>query len=284
MNSATQSLSLINGRPQAHIAVGDRGLAYGDGLFETVRFKNRYLPLWPLHWQRLVRGAGVLGLDLDSPAIQRHLETALDWAESQQIVDGVIKLIVTRGEGGYGYRPLEKAELNVILTVKPYQAVFAEATPVELKNCIYKLSHNSALAGLKHLNRLEQVLASQSVALGGVQQGLVFDKDECVIETLHHNLFTAKNGELFTPDLTNCGVAGTLRCAILEVFAPAIGISATVGHLNQKDLEAADEVFICNAVHGITPVARWQDKSWQKNTVTQQLMQSISSQWNDFYN
>ncbi len=282
-SSSAQSLCLVNGLPQTQISVCDRGLAYGDGLFETLRFRNRYLPLWPFHRERLSKGAGVLGLDLELAAIEQSLETALAWAERQQFTQGVIKIIVTRGEGGRGYSPLAKATSKVILILKPFEAVFGQAIPVELKSCSYRLAHNPVLAGLKHLNRLEQVMAARSVALDSTQQGLVLDIDDRIIETLHHNLFIVKNGALLTPDLANCGVAGTLRRAILEIFAPAIGRAVAVEHLSPDDLKTADEVFICNALHGIIPIGRWQDTTWAEGVVTQALRQAISSEWSNFY-
>jgi 4-amino-4-deoxychorismate lyase len=280
---SSQSLCLVNGLPQEQIPVSDRGLAYGDGVFETLRFKNRYLPVWPLHRQRLTKGAGVLGLDLEIVAVEWILEAALDWAEREQLSDGVIKIIVTRGAGGHGYRPLAKAVPTVIMILKGYEATFDRAIPVELKSCSYKLAHNPALAGMKHLNRLEQVMAARSVLLETTQQGLVFDKEDRIIETLHHNLFTVKAGTLYTPDLANCGVEGTLRRAILETFAPAIGCAVAVEHLYRNDLETADEAFICNALHGIMPIGRWQDTTWVEGAVTQQLKQAISSEWSNFY-
>lgn len=275
--SSFQPLTLVNGEVQNVVSVADRGLAYGDGLFETMRCRNRQLPAWPLHWQRLQQGADALRLNVNLQAIEQPLKTALDYVEQQEIDDAIIKLMVTRGEGGHGYIPPATAEPNIILTVKPYQPLplMPGECGVELKDCTYKLSHNPVLAGLKHLNRLEQVLAAQSVNLATDQQGLVFDRHDRLIETLHHNLFLIKDGILLTPALHYCGVAGVLRRAILEQCAPAFGLSTMTSHIYQTDLCAADEVFIGNSVHGITPVCRWRDKVWQEGDLTQKL----SGQW-----
>lgn len=283
---AAPSLYLVNGQQQDTLSVADRGLAYGDGLFETMRFKGQHLPVWPLHWQRLTRGAEVLQLPLDQPAIEDAVKTALAWAQQQRIADGTIKLVVTRGQGGQGYLPPGQTCATVIVIVKPLVAASGDSDStdtIELVNCTYKLNYNSTLAGLKHLNRLEQVLAAQSVTLQEQQQGLVFDKNDRIIETLHHNLFLVKNKTLFTPDLSRCGVAGTVRAAILELFAPALGIPTAVGDLYSADLISADEVFICNSVRGITSVSRWQKSTWTDNAFTQKLMQHISRQWNKLY-
>jgi 4-amino-4-deoxychorismate lyase len=287
--SARRALFIVDGRLQASIPVSDRGLAYGDGLFETARFKKRYLPAWRLHLQRLMRGAEVLGLDIDASLVERNLDLALDFAEEHQIRDGIVKLIVTRGDGGQGYIPLEKSVPRVVMTVREYQPLqlvrpeSGDAGSVELVSCRYKLSHNPALAGLKHLNRLEHVLAARSASLNVGQQGLVFDKDDRPVETLHHNLFLIEGSSLVTSDLSLCGVAGVLRRAILEHFAPAIGLSVKVEHLSSDDLVAANEVFICNGVHGVTPVTRWQECRWQEGHLTRKLMQCISERWNCFY-
>lgn len=279
--STDQTFFFVDGRPQDSIPLSDRGLAYGDGLFETIRFKNRQAPAWPLHWQRIASGAQLLGLELDKTLIEAYLESALDVAEQAQLSDLVIKVLVTRGEGGRGYIPPAAPTTRTILILKPYQAPLS--TGVELKSCAYRLSHNSTLAGYKHLNRLEQVLAARSVDLDMHQQGLVFDVDDRLVEALHHNLFLVKDGILFTPDLRRCGVAGVLRRAILEQFAPLLAITTKVTEIFDRDLQAADEVFICNGIHGIAPVDRWQNCVWSPGPVTDRLMQCISRQWNRLY-
>ena len=279
--STDQTFFLVDGRPQECIPASDRGLAYGDGLFETIRCKNGRAPAWPLHLQRIASGAEVLGLELDKAVLEAYLDSALSLAGQAQLSDIVIKMLVTRGDGGRGYLPPVTAKLRTILIIKPYQATLD--VDVELKNCAYRLNHNPTLAGIKHLNRLEQVLTARSANLNAHQQGLVFDIDDRIIETLHHNLFLVKNGGLLTSELNLCGVAGVLRRAILEQFAPKLGLATSVADVYEQDLQTADEVFICNSVHGITPVRQWQDCVWSRGEITERLMQFISRQWNKMY-
>lgn len=285
VSSQSGVLCFVNGQRVDSVCVTDRGLAYGDGLFETIRFKEKRLPAWPYHLKRLSRGVEVLKLPLEIQRVHDSMQTALQGAQNEGITDGILKLIITRGSGGRGYTPPASGVSTVIAMVRPYVplSLMPGADAVELKTCTYRLSHNPMLAGLKHLNRLEHVLAAQSVDLQTGQQGLILDSDDNVIETLHHNLFLVKDGSLFTPDLACCGVTGVMRSAIAEVFGPRLSVPVHVDHIRESHLQAADEVFICNGVHGITPVHRWQEYVWSTGEITRQLMQSISQQWTGFY-
>lgn len=277
--------TFVNGQPATQVSVTDRGLAFGDGVFETIRFRNGQVPAWPYHLQRLLRGLAVLQILIDRTRIDDSVSMALDAAAKSNLTDGVLKLIVTRGTGGRGYIPPAQAESTLIVMIKPYEALplFADSDAVALKACEYRLSHNPRLAKIKHLNRLEHILAAQSVDLQPGQQGLISDSDGYLVETLHHNLFLVRDGHLVTPELARCGVEGVLRAAIIEFFGPQLAIPVVVENIRPSDLQAADEVFICNSVHGITPVIQWQNCSWPTGELTRQLMHTISQQWKGFY-
>jgi len=239
---------LINGQPATTIAVSDRGLAYGDGLFETVRFHQRRLVLWPGHLNRLLRGCETLQLTLDTAVLERELAEALALAHPD---NGVLKLIVTRGTAGRGYRA-SRTTATRIITVHPlpdYSGVPVN-TGVRAFLCSQRLAAPAALAGLKHLNRLEQVLASLEWPDESFHEGLMLDVADNVIEGTRSNVFMAASGRLYTPALDKCGIDGVLAAALDTHFGPVV----TRTRISLEQLSQADEVFFCNSVFGIWPL------------------------------
>lgn len=238
---------LINGVPSVTLSCADRGLAYGDGIFETIRFQNGKLLYEDLHLQRLARGCERLALQLDIAVVRADLAAALRTAPEA----GVLKLIVTRAEGGRGYRPASKAA-NRILSLHPlpdYSPHQPEAG-IHAFVCKLRMAAQPALAGIKHLNRLEQVLASSEWPDNSSLEGLMLDQDDRVIEGTRSNLFLAKAGRLHTPALGRCGIEGIMRQVLLQEFSA----EASVGDYTLADLRSADEVFFCNSVFGVWPL------------------------------
>lgn len=242
--------SWVDGQPADSLSLKDRGLAYGDGLFETIAVRAGKPSLLELHLQRLALGCQRLAISIDLPLVRDEL---LRFAS--QLGDGVAKLIVTRGDSQRGYAPGVGAAARRILQGSPlpqYPAVNAEQG-VRLFACQTRLAEQPLLAGLKHLNRLEQVLARAEWQDAEHAEGLVCDSHGRVIEGVYSNLFMVRGGVLQTPELSRCGVAGVMRGALLAQ-APALGISVQVSDLALADLEQAEEVFLCNSVYGIWPV------------------------------
>lgn len=233
------------------IAPDDRGLAYGDGLFETLRAHRGALPWWNAHWARLVRGSERLGLVLPGEA-QVRAEAAGLFADGG---DGVLKLIVTRGGGARGYAPAADAPPRWLLARHPLPAA-PRAEGLRLHWCSVRLAAQPLLAGIKHCNRLEQVLARAECAAAGADEGLVRDADGAVVSATSANLFVLRQGRWQTPPLDRCGVAGTCREHLL---AP---LDARETRLGPAEVESADVVFLCNAVRGILPVASLGARDW----------------------
>lgn len=233
------------------IAPDDRGLAYGDGLFETLRAHRGDLPWWDAHWARLSRGGQRLGLALPDQARVRAEAAAL-FADGG---DGVLKLIVTRGGGARGYAPPVEAQPHWLLARHPLPAAAPEGG-LCLHWCTTRLASQPLLAGIKHCNRLEQVLARAECAAAGADEGLVCDAAGEVVSATSANLFVLREGRWATPSLDRCGVAGTCREYLL---APLAAHEARIG---PADVEAADAVFLCNAVRGILPVASLGARAW----------------------
>lgn len=227
------------------VPADDRGLAYGDGLFETMRAHRGEVPWWDAHWARLAEGARRLGLPLpDAARVREEARLLLHEAGG----DAVLKLLVTRGSGGRGYAPPPRALPTWVLSHHPLPT--AETDGVRLHWCETRLALQPALAGLKHCNRLEQVLARRECEAVDADEGLVRDTDGHVVSATSANLFALRGGEWHTPPVDRCGVAGVCRAQLL----PAVG--AREARLSVREVETADALFLCNAVRGILAVAR----------------------------
>ena len=233
------------------LAPDDRGLAYGDGLFETMRAHHGGLPWWDAHWARLSRGSQRLDLALPDQARVRA-EAASLFADGG---DGVLKLIVTRGGGARGYAPPAEAQPHWLLSRHPLPAA-APAGRLRLHWCETRMAAQPLLAGIKHCNRLEQVLARAECVAAGADEGLVCDADGRVVSATGANLFVLREGRWETPLLDRCGVAGTCR---EHLSAP---LAAREVRMDAGTVEAADAVFLCNAVRGILPVAVLGARTW----------------------
>lgn len=229
---------------------GHRGIAYGDGLFETMRVQAGAVPWWDAHWARLALGAARLGIALPDAAFARAQAGAL-FADGG---DGVLKLVVARGGIARGYAPQAGAPPAWQLSRHPLPA--PPAAGLRLHWCDTRLALQPALAGIKHCNRLEQVLARAECDAAGCDEGLVRDTEGFVVSATAANLFVLRGGRWSTPPVDRCGVAGVCRARLL----PAL--HAQEARLSVADVEGADAVFLCNAVRGILPVASLGSRRW----------------------
>ena len=253
----TPSVAVFSGERRVDgVSPLDRGLAYGDGVFETMRAHRGTVPWWPAHWARLAHGARRLALPLPRESMVRDEATRLlDGG------DGVLRLVLTRGEGARGYAPAQAAMPAWILSTHSLPAP-ARAGGLVLRWCATRLSHQPLLAGLKHCNRLEQVLARGEWPAPGepdgdaFDEGLVCDPDHHVVGAIAANLLVFGDGEWRTPPVDRCGVAGTCRAWVLREAG------AVERRLSRIDVESADALVLCNAVRGILPVARLGARAW----------------------
>jgi 4-amino-4-deoxychorismate lyase len=237
---------LINGDAANPVSPADRGLAYGDGLFETLRISQGRIVFLAEHLARMQAGCQRLGLPFDPSAFEPDLERLLQESGNN---DAVLKLLVTRGAGGRGYRPAADVIPTRIASLHPLPPI--TNTGAKAFVCRTRLAHQPALAGIKHLNRLEQVLASQEWPDDSFMEGLMLDYQDHLIEGTRSNLFMVTDGHICTPDLQACGVAGILRQFLLEQLTPAPAITK----IDLPALFRADELFFCNSVLGILPVS-----------------------------
>lgn len=257
----------LDGRPAESLPLTDRGLHYGDGLFETLPVTEGRIPLLEAHLARLRAGCKRLGLPPPSEeALRRELREASDGQTR-----AVLKLLVTRGGGGRGYRPPATPSATRILLRYPwpdYPAAWAEQG-VNLCVCKMRLGSNPALAGLKHLNRLEQVLArSEWEEPDRFQEGLMLDEEAMVVEGTMTNVFASpREGVLLTPDLSRAGVAGVMRAHLLEQ-ARASGVKLELARFDLVRLKEQGEIFLCNSLIGVWPVAELDGRRYVPGPMT----------------
>ena len=262
---------LIDGRETDRLPADDRGLAYADGLFETMRLAGAGVPLLALHLARLRAGCDRLGFDAPrDDLVVAEIERVRRGRET-----GIVKLVLTRGSGGRGYAPPAAPSPRRIIAWHPLpdypRAHYREGVGVWLTAT--SLGQNPLLAGLKHLGRLEQVLASMETPPPGCAEGLMRDAHGAVIEGIRSNLFLVRDGHLETPTLDQCGVAGVMRRV---VFAEAgeLGIDLREQRVDVDALLTADEVFLTSSVFGLWPVVALSRPAarWGVGPVTRALM------------
>jgi len=266
--------AIINGRVADCVAASDRGLLYGDGLFETVAVRKGKPEYWQQHLQRLQTGCSRLGIEpVDELLLAEQCQLLADGVDQ-----AVIKIIVTRGSGGRGYRvPARPASTRILqLHEWPDFPPACAQQGVAARLCDMRLGHNPVLAGIKHLNRLEQVLARQEWDDNGIREGLLLDTAGNLVEGTMSNLFLVRDGVLLTPDLQRCGVAGIMRSQLLEL-AGQLSIGTEICQLGMADLHAAEEVFICNSLIGIWPVIAIDDRNYNKGAMTSRLQDVLAA-------
>jgi 4-amino-4-deoxychorismate lyase len=264
-------MTLVDGSPAATVPVDDRGLAYGDGLFETMRAEAGAVPLLARHLARLRRGCAQLGIEAAADEVWRSDLARLALPTGRCAV----KLVITRGSGPRGYRPLTVAAPRRIASWSPLAVDRTRGERgVVLGLSAVRLASGGELAGLKHLNRLEQVLAQR--ALADADEHLMLDPAGAVICGTMTNLFLARDGALVTPALDGCGVRGVARELVIE-RAAALGISCAERRVERPELDGADELFVCNALVGIWPVRELAGRRLAPGALTGALQQELAA-------
>jgi 4-amino-4-deoxychorismate lyase len=254
---------LVNGIAANSVAASDRGLNYGDGVFRTMTMRGGKVLHWPLHLAKLQ--ADCLRLDIACPGDDAF---APDIAViTSAIPDCVVKVIVTRGAGLRGYALPAHASPTRIVIASPPAANSHAVAGVNLHLCALRLSHQPALAGIKHLNRLENVLARAEWNDVSILEGLLCDQDGNAVSGTMSNLFIVERGVLVTPELTRCGVAGVTRQRVMQI-AQHNRLRCEIENIPLQRIYDADELFLVNSVIGLWPVARLVHRSWVPGTVT----------------
>jgi len=267
-------MNLVNGIESDVISLNDRGWNYGDGVFRTLLLRRGRPHCWPRHYAKLRDDCRRLSIECPGTMLferdLRHVAT--------RHPDCVLRVTVTRGSAERGYA--------VPPDVPPTRVVAAGAAPVypaehrdhgvRARLCRTRLAIQPALAGVKHLHRLENVLARREWNDPGIAEGIMCDTDGNVISGTMSNLFAAFGTELMTPDLTRCGVAGVQRARVLEL-AGSHGITARVGLFDVEQLMDADEIFLVNSLIGAWQVTALEKKTWRSGRLTAEFRQWLDA-------
>ena len=258
---------LVDGKP-GRVDPRDRGLAYGDGLFETMAAVSGRIRWIDHHLDRLAEGCCRLGIPLpERNALRREIDAVCPTRGR-----AVVKLIVTRGVSARGYAPPDDPQATRIVGSArwPTHPASYYTHGIEMRTLELRLGENPALAGIKHLNRLEQVLAR--IELNGLsgQEGLLLDTSGFVVGGVASNVFAVSGKTLLTPAIKRCGVEGVMRRVVLESCG-RLGLLAEESDLVPEALGAADELFVTNAVIGIWPVRELDGQTRRAGQVARRL-------------
>jgi 4-amino-4-deoxychorismate lyase len=261
------SRSLVNGEPIARIDLHDRGYRFGDGVFETLLFDAGRPIWWDAHMRRLQRGCDALQITCPPAELLRE-EAALLMDVGE---DAVLRIQVTRGGSARGYASEACAATRRSLSAHPAPGLRRTdyEAGVRVRWCDTRLAIQPRLAGIKHLNRIEQVLARREWRDDSISEGLMRDTNDEVICATACNLFIVRDGQLLTPALHNCGVAGICREWIAQKSEMReIGVSVA-------DVLAADELFLSSSLRGILPISHLETREWAVGPITRSLQQQL---------
>ena len=269
----------MDGRADACVPVDDRGLAYGDGLFETIACAEGRFLLWDRHMRRLETGCKRLSFPVP------------DWeplfAEAERLrADrrrGVLKILITRGGGGRGYRPPEQSRVRRVFSWHdlPQDVGNRFESGVRVRTCRTPVAIQPLLAGLKHCNRLDQVMARAEWRDESIAEGLMYDPEGRLIGGSMSNLFLGRGGRLLTPELSRSGVAGCMRAEVLDA-ARALDLPVEITDIDRAGLEAADELFLTNSLFGVWPVRELDGVAKAVGPLTRRLQAQCVSAWPSF--
>lgn len=264
---------LVNGEARDRVSVRDRGLQYGDGIFETIAVHEGRPLLWERHIARLLKGCERLAI---APAPMPHVLSAEAERLCADVGRGVLKIMLTRGSSASGYAPACEGGPTRILERRPWPArpVSYAVEGVAVRLCRTRLGRNPRLSGVKHLNRLEQVLARAEWE-AEFAEGLMFDDQDNLIEGTTSNVFVVVDGMLLTPDLSHCGVEGVMRETVLA-RASELGLPSRIAQLGREVLAQAEEMFLTNSLIGIWPVNRVESRRYSAGgPVTARLQSAL---------
>jgi len=265
---------LINGQAAEEVAGDDRGLHYGDGLFETVAVTQGRPCLWLEHMRRMASGCRRLGLPIP--------DSAQLWEETRREIPqggtGVLKILITRGRGRRGYAPPpDPLPTRIVQFSSRLEIREPAGDGVAVRYCATRLGRNPALAGIKHLNRLEQVLARAEWTDPAIAEGLMLDSEGLVVEGTMSNLFLVRDGDLATPRLDRCGVAGIMRARVM-LLARGLGIPVAEIDLTPQDVTRSPGAFLCNSLIGLWPVRAVAGVARDVRAIPERLRQAVSQE------
>ncbi len=264
--------TFVNGHPTEWLSAGNRGLLYGDGVFRTLRVASGRPLWWDEQLAKLASDAARLALPCPPQRVWEADMAACLGAVAGQ--NGVLRLTLTRTDGTRGYAPPLTGPSPRILQFSPLPADVDQTALGRLHLCQLRLALQPALAGVKHLNRLEQVLARAEWTDPQIHEGLLFDSEDRLISGVSSNLFLLRGATLYTPRLDRCGVAGVARDRLMA-RAPSLGYAVIVADLRRADLDWAEAVFLSNSVRGLRWVSALEGRGWAQHPAFDRLQEAL---------
>lgn len=268
------SAVLVDGAFTDSFPADDRGLMYGDGVFRTLRVVDSRPIWWEEQLLKLTEDCARIGLQAPVPDVW-NADLAL---MAPCLTSGVLKLMVTRGSGPRGYRsPLRPQSRRCMsYDVTSGHTGMAQTLDLNLRVCSLRLGWQPILAGVKHLNRLENVMARAEWGDADIHEGLLLDQSDRVISGVMSNLFIWTQNQLLTPRLHQCGVAGVARARLMRL-ASEHGLDVKETELNLQAVFEADEVMMTNSVWGLRRVARLESKRWPEALISPGLAEFLNA-------
>jgi 4-amino-4-deoxychorismate lyase len=265
----------IDGHAAGVLAPLERGLHYGDGLFETIACLDGRPRFLERHLERLAHGCERLGIGFPGhETLEREI-----LAVAGEATRSVVKVLLTRGAArarGYALVGSERPTRVTLRYRWDREDPALARDGVRVRIATLRLGENPHLAGLKHLNRLEQVEARREWSDAGITEALMFSSSDRLVSGVMSNVFLVENSRLVTPRLDRCGVAGIMRAAVLRA-ARQLGIGAAEAALGAADLARAHEIFLTSTLIGVRPVREVAGRALAPGPVTRALQQALAA-------
>ncbi len=259
---------LIDGKKQSKASIFNRNTQFGDGLFETCLVENKKLLFWSNHFERMKLGCDRLKISMiDETLWLSDIKKAFSL---MKIDNCIVKLVLSRGESlrGYSYKDnIRPIRITIVSELKKNN----QDKRFSLEFCNSGYNSNPKLAGIKHCNRLEQVIARAGIK---VDDGIMLDENENVVSVTQGNIFCIQGNRLITPNLDKCGIEGTRRAVIIKI-AVDLGFDINIKNLSVAELLRSDEVFISNSIQGVGPVNQIEDFVYSKHKITEIISETL---------
>lgn len=264
--------SFKNGEPCSIDVFEDRGFMYSDGVFETMRCTNGYIPLWAFHRKRLERSASILQLKLNFYDVEAQLAQVMLTAAN----DAVVKLIVCRYAKSRASYIEENIGVTLYFVVRDASSRQHRSDGVLLKSSSQALYCNPILKGLKLINRSDYIASAVSAMGNAACELLFFDDVNNIVETMHHNIFAKIGATIVTPTLSRSGVRGVMRDYIINIIAPSLSLNIIESDFSLAELSMANEVFLSNAIDGVIPVKGINQYPVSLGSITHQIQTELN--------
>ena len=265
----------VNGKISKTIDVRDRSVQYGDGVFETIAVKEKSLKFWKEHYQRLNKGCKVLKIKCPPEVfLKKEINKFLRKTKKEKLV---LKIIISRGVGGRGYNPPRNTKPTRILGIYDWpnylETNFTKGIMMDI--CKTRISAQPFLSKIKHINRLEQIIARSEWQSRNIAESIMLDMNNNVIEGTMSNIFGIKKNIFYTPIIENSGVEGIMRGVILKLLEKNKKKNI-IKKITLKELLKFDEVFVCNSIFGIWPVIKISKKKFSFGEKTKEIINLLS--------